>query len=32
VTVEAADEATLASALTMAWGNVAPKRLADRQP
>jgi hypothetical protein len=29
VTIEAADETTLTSALTMAWRNVAPKRLAD---
>jgi len=32
VTVEAADEATLASALTMAWRNVAPKTPAGRRP
>jgi hypothetical protein len=31
VTVEAADEVTLKSALTMAWGNVAPKRLLARR-
>ena len=29
VTLEAADETTLRSALTMAWRNVAPKRLID---
>jgi hypothetical protein len=29
VTLEATDEATLTSALTMAWRNVAPKRLVD---